>query len=49
MMSKVKSFLTSEIIIVAIVVALAGAFWALANGGMKTISKAFNKFLKSVK
>ncbi|WP_185752509.1 hypothetical protein [Butyrivibrio sp. AE2032] len=58
MMSKVKNFLASErgdtnfisiIIIVAIVVALAGAFWALAKGGMDTISKAFKTFLGKVK
>lgn len=58
MMSKVKSFFASErgdtnfisiIIIIAIVVALAGAFWMMANGGMKTVTKAFNTFLKGIK
>ena len=58
MMSKVKSFFASErgdtnfisiIIIIAIVVALAGVFWTMANGGMKTVANAFNKFLKSIK
>lgn len=57
MMSRVKSFLASErgdtnfisiIIIIAIVVALAGVFWAFANKGMDSVKKAFEKFLKSI-
>ena len=58
MMSRVKSFLASErgdtnfisiIIIIAIVVALAGVFWAFAKNGMDTVKKAFNSFLGKVK
>jgi FlaG/FlaF family flagellin (archaellin) len=35
----------SIIIIVAIVVALAGAFWTMANGGMQYIQSLFYSFL----
>ena len=38
----------SIIIIVAIVIALAGIFWAFAKGGMSTISSKFTKFINSL-
>lgn len=38
----------SIIIIVAIVIALAAIFWGFAKGGMDTISKAFETFLKKL-
>lgn len=54
LVSMTKKFMSSErgdtnfisiIIIVAIVVALAGAFWAMAQGGMEQITNMFNNFL----
>ena len=54
LVSMTKKFMSSErgdtnfisiIIIVAIVVALAGAFWTMANGGMQYIQSLFYSFL----
>ena len=39
----------SIIIIIAIVIALAGIFWAFAKNGMSTISSKFTQFLSSLK
>ena len=54
MMNTFKKFMTSErgdtnfisiIIIIAIVIALAGVFYAFASSGMNTIKGAFETFL----
>ena len=54
LVSMTKKFMSSErgdtnfisiIIIVAIVVALAGLFWTMAQGGMTQITNMFNTFL----
>ena len=37
----------SIIIIIAIVLVLAGAFFAIANGGMTTIGTKFNSFISN--
>ncbi len=38
----------SIIIIIAIVIALAGIFWAFAKNGMSTISSKFTKFINGL-
>ena len=57
MMSTFKKFLASErgdtnfisiIIIIAIVIALAGVFYAFASSGMDTIKSAFENFLSTL-
>ena len=37
-----------SIIIIAIVIALAGIFWAFAKNGMSTISSKFTKFINGL-